>query len=536
MNNEKIVIVDDDRLVTTALKTMLEIEAPEYFQDAVFFNSPNEALEFLKTNSPAVIISDFLMPQMNGIEFLEQAKKIHPKTSLILLTGYADKENAIRAINDIGLYKYIEKPWDNDDLVLNIKNAMERSNLIYELEDNVQLLKIANSQLEKYAHGLEELVAQKTADIIQANSKLSAIISNCADGIIIVDASGLIQSINPACENLLGMCESIVLKKEINEIIISEKNQNILELLYNSKRDNSGEIFIRDCFVKNVVNDKNIPVEVSFAPIYNENGEAAEQFVGVVRNVSAQKEMERLRDDFIATLTHDLRTPLLATIQTLEFFVDGTLGNIEDRQKSLLSTMKSSNQDMLGLVNALLEVYKYESGKLYLNKSNFELNEFLSYCRNELLPLALKKNINFILETEQTNNVEIIADKNELRRVILNLCGNAITHTNRDAGEIKIITTVQGSDLILKVQDNGDGIPKKDICKIFKRFSQGTSDKRSVGTGLGLYLSRQIIEAHNGKIWLESDKNKGSEFSFLLPACLTGANLSVNCLRQEAIR
>ena len=124
MNKGKLVVVDDEKIVTSAFSTLLKVEG---FSDAHFFNSPLEALEFLKENTPDIIISDFLMPEMNGLEFLAEAKNLHPEVSRILLTGYADKENAIRAINEVGLYRYIEKPWNNDDLIINIKNGIERS-------------------------------------------------------------------------------------------------------------------------------------------------------------------------------------------------------------------------------------------------------------------------------------------------------------------------------------------------------------------------------------------------------------------------
>ncbi|UKI40332.1 MAG: hypothetical protein L6V95_08970 [Candidatus Melainabacteria bacterium] len=97
----------------------------------------------------------------------------------------------------------------------------------------------------------------------------------------------------------------------------------------------------------------------------------------MIRDISIQKKMEKLRDDFIATLTHDLRTPLLASIQTLSYLIDGTLGELNDKQMKFLTTMKSTNCDMLGLVNALLEVYRYEEGKLNLYKENFGINEFI---------------------------------------------------------------------------------------------------------------------------------------------------------------
>ena len=94
------------------------------------------------------------MPEMNGLEFLREVKNIHPEVSKILLTGYADKENAIRAINEIGLYRYIEKPWNNDDLIINIKNGIERSYLISELSEKIDELEVAKKELERYSHNL----------------------------------------------------------------------------------------------------------------------------------------------------------------------------------------------------------------------------------------------------------------------------------------------------------------------------------------------------------------------------------------------
>jgi signal transduction histidine kinase len=177
--------------------------------------------------------------------------------------------------------------------------------------------------------------------------------------------------------------------------------------------------------------------------------------------------------------------------------------------------MKKSNEDLLGLVNALLEVYKYDASKLNLCKTDFNFKSLVEQTYAELKPLAENKGIDFNVKYEIDDNVKINADRGEIRRVICNLCGNAINYTNND-GIINITVKTQENDLIFTVQDNGNGIPQEDIPNLFKRFSQGTSKKRSTGTGLGLYLSRQIIEAHNGKIWLESKVNKGSEFSFLL--------------------
>ena len=506
MKNGKIVIVDDEEIFISTLKTLLYIED---YTEAEFFTEPELALEYLKLNTPDLIISDFVMPKMNGLEFLSKANELYPDVSKILLTGYADKENAIRAINEVGLYKYITKPLnDNDEFILSIKNGIERSYLLKRLRQKIDELEIANKKLEEYSHNLENIVAERTADLTESNAKLQGLFDNCADGIILVDDQGNIEQANQACENLFGLSENNIKKQKLNTIISSSQN-DILECF--KTEDNN--FFLRDCKIYNTLNEREIPIDISFACISEDS--IIHRYVGVIHNITEQKEADKLRDDFIATLTHDLRTPLLAAIQTLKFFLDGSIGDITEKQKTLLSTMKKSNEDLLGLVNALLEVYKYDASKLNLCKTPFVFKTLVDQVYSELKPLADTKHITLKLDYQIDNNTRINADRAEIRRVICNLCGNAINYTNNN-GEIVVSVKSQENDLIFTVQDNGNGIPKEDIPNLFNRFSQGTSKKRSTGTGLGLYLSRQIIEAHNGKIWLESKINKGSEFSFLL--------------------
>lgn len=501
----KIVLVDDEVMVTRTLETLLKLEG---LKDTESFNDPLEALEYLKINQCELIISDFIMPKMEGIEFLSRAKKLpmQEDTTQILLTGYADKENAIKAINEVGIFKYIEKPWNNDDLVLNIKNAIERTNLKRALKEKIIQLKKANDELEEYSKNLEALVQKRSKELYESREKLNAIFTNCADGIVTFKKDCAINSLNQAACELFGTCEKELLNKNFFELIINEKNQRH-ENPFKSKKP----VFLRDFSLVNYKNNTKIPIEISLAKIENDKDDFV---VAVIRNVSYQKENERLRDDFIATLTHDLRTPLLAAISGLDFMLKGTLGEISEKQKELTLAMKKSNEDMLGLTNALLEVYRYEAGKIFLCKTRFCVNELIKDCAKELEVLFKQNNTEIIFDFEN-EELMINADKNEIRRVISNLLGNAIKHGGENT---KVIVRSQkiGKDAQISVEDNGVGLSKEDQMKLFRRFSQGTSKKRSCSTGLGLYLSRRIVEAHNGSIWVESEVDKGSKFIFNL--------------------
>jgi PAS domain S-box-containing protein len=464
--NAKILITDDEKMVLKTLNMLLNIEG---FKNVECFENPIAALKYLKTNKVDLIISDFIMPQINGIEFLAEAKKMWPETTEILLTGYADKENAIKAINEVGIYKYIEKPWDNTNLIINIKNGIERSQLKQQVKDKIKELEDLNASLEK-------TVQERTLDLSKTNLKLSTIIGSCADGILIFDENYKIQLANKATEEMYGLSEKDICGKNFFEMVINEKNQKFEEFL----QERSG-IYLRDFYLIDYKNEKKIPIEINIAPVFDSENSF---FIASVRNVAAQKENEILKDDFITTLTHDLRTPLLAAISGLDFLLKRTLGELSEKQEVMLSTMKKSNEDMLGLVNALLEVYRYESGKLFLSKEQFCLNELVKDCKNTLLPLLSEKSLGVEFDLENKNGDFIInADKHELKRVILNLLGNAIK-LSEDNSKIIISTEKNDKDVLLSVQDFACGLSEEDCKELFKRFSQGTSKKRACSTGL----------------------------------------------------
>ncbi|MEE9134019.1 MAG: response regulator [Gemmatimonadota bacterium] len=142
--NATILIVDDEEMVTSSLRSFLQLETPYRIQT---FTSPVEALQWLDGEPIDVVIADFMMPRMDGITFLKEVREKRPEATRILLTGYADKENAIRAINEAGLYYYLEKPWDNDQLQVIIRNGVERATLFRQLDEKVSELESAHGDL-----------------------------------------------------------------------------------------------------------------------------------------------------------------------------------------------------------------------------------------------------------------------------------------------------------------------------------------------------------------------------------------------------
>ena len=149
MNNpnktQTIVIVDDEEMVLTSLSAFLTLETGYKVKT---FTSAKKALEFIKKNDVGLVVSDYLMPEMDGITFLAKVKEIKPQVPRIILTGYADKENAIKAINDVGLFQYIEKPWDNEDILIIFRNGLEKQKLIKRLDEKIEEINKAYGDLQ----------------------------------------------------------------------------------------------------------------------------------------------------------------------------------------------------------------------------------------------------------------------------------------------------------------------------------------------------------------------------------------------------
>jgi len=145
VENGAVVIVDDEEMVLTSLKSFLNLESG---YEVHTFTSAKNALEFLKKNDVSLVISDYLMPEMDGISFLAKVREIKPEITRIILTGYADKENAIKAINDVGLFQYIEKPWENDDLLIIIRNGIEKQLLMKKLQEKIGEINKAYGELQ----------------------------------------------------------------------------------------------------------------------------------------------------------------------------------------------------------------------------------------------------------------------------------------------------------------------------------------------------------------------------------------------------
>lgn len=236
--------------------------------------------------------------------------------------------------------------------------------------------------------------------------------------------------------------------------------------------------------------------------------------------LQAQEKIMNMREDFASTLAHDLKTPLLGAIETLKAFDREQFGIIQSKQKPVLATMIRSHQNSLYLVETLLDVYRNETEGLQLQLAPINLAVLAEDVATSLLTLSTSRRVYLNLnygDSDFRKFLWVNGDAFQLRRVFTNLLTNAINHSPRGT-KVEVVLETQSSYQVVQVIDIGAGIKSDEKPHLFERFYQGQSDRLASGSGLGLYLTRQLIEAHGGTIWAENRLPHGAIFGFRLPA------------------
>ena len=231
------------------------------------------------------------------------------------------------------------------------------------------------------------------------------------------------------------------------------------------------------------------------------------------------KELDKLKDEFVSLASHELRTPMTAIRGSLSTILDGFIGEINSQVREFLTAAYNENDRLIRLVNNLLNISRIEAGRLVFDIKQIDINKIITEVVNNFQSAAKEKNLQVVYQKNEQLPL-VYTDGDKIKEVIINFIGNALKFTQK--GGIAISAKRQDSIVVISVADTGPGIAEKDQALLFKKFSQveGYSSKTG-GTGLGLYISKKIIESLGGKVWIESEVGKGSTFFFSLPVKLT---------------
>ena len=263
-------------------------------------------------------------------------------------------------------------------------------------------------------------------------------------------------------------------------------------------------------------------IAVSVSPIFDQSGEIV-KLIHVIHDITERKlaeqrlkELMDIKSEFISMVSHELRTPLTAIKEGINIVLDGSSGPVNDDQKNFLNLAKRNLDRLARLINDVLDFQKLESGKVQFNIQINDINIIVKEVCETMSSLAQKKGLGIGVKLDE-GLPQVKFDRDKITEVLTNIISNAIKYTTH--GNIMVTTRRNTDSIQVSVQDNGPGINSDDLPRLFRQFEQlETGVKRKPGSsGLGLAISKQIIDKHNGKIWADSQIGKGSVFSFILP-------------------
>lgn len=366
-----------------------------------------------------------------------------------------------------------------------------------EIPNSEPLAESINRMIETL-YDREKMVYEYQNELHRQNKLLEAVINSLSDGLVIIDEHYKILRATPKITTWFNVDGQRLMGQFLTDYIELPKGKSFESL------KNTEIVILEDKSSNFVANSAELKLE-----------DKKKRYVIIIKNITDQKELETLKEDFVATLTHDLKVPIVAEKNMLELFLNESFGKVSEKQEIALKNMQSSNKELLDLVQVVLETYKFRSQTIRLYRENIMLKSFIEEIIVDMTPTANKAKNTLLFHLPR--DIRVLADKIQLRRVVKNLIQNAISYGEPNS-PIEITIGEIPRYIIIKVKDYGKGISQADINKIFNKYYSAAKKFRKIGTGLGLYLSFQIAKAHGGDLTVESVEGEYTEFCVKLPA------------------
>ncbi|MBI5882796.1 MAG: HAMP domain-containing protein [Elusimicrobia bacterium] len=370
-----------------------------------------------------------------------------------------------------------------------------------ELQDLGDTFNRMTDKLRQYA----EMQVDK---IVGEQRKTEAILFSINDGILMTDPEGKVRLANRRALEFFGLDSATSLDgKAVAEVVsVNKLRDAVSAVLAEPKPEVVKEV--------NLSTDKHHKyLRVSARPLVSPSTGKTLGVVAALQDVTLEKEIEKMKEEFLHYITHDLRNPLGSAMGFIEVLLKGLVGALSPEQHNMISSIQRSMSRLLAMVNNILDIAKMESGRVKLSLSTVELRAVAARSMSILESLAKQKKITVVYEAAGDYSLE--ADSDMVERVYTNLLGNAIKFAPAE-GRITLSASDEGDHFKCGVSDTGDGVPEAYRDKIFEKFEQVAGQRRG-GTGLGLTITKYFVEAHKGRVWVESEIGKGSRFYFTLP-------------------
>lgn len=439
-------------------------------------------------------------------------------TILSIVTGVYLSRNFLSPINKLikGTEEIAKGNWQYS---LTIPTGDEFENLANHFNTMVEQLKTLYSSIEQKVIERTRELAETQEILAREKEQLEAVLNTTREGIIMIDLEGhrifenrsfdemFEFSIPAGGETKKWNIRELVSRKELFQE--PERYLRELENLLGKPDEVQGGQIVRLLPRLLIINWFSAPVEVQKGITIGR--------IMAFRDVTREKEVERMKDEFVSIVSHELRTPMTSLGGSLSLVLDGTVGEINEDQRELLEIAKNNTTRLIRLINDILDISKIESGKIKMKREPVNISKVIDDSVEGIKTFAADHGVS--VSCDRSGDIpELTADKDRLIQVVTNLLSNAIKFSP-EAGTVHVKTWIEDEKMYLSVRDEGPGIPADYLEKIFEKFQQvdSSSVRQKGGTGLGLPICRAIIGELNGKLWVDSVEEQGSTFTFFLP-------------------
>ncbi len=480
----RVLIVDDEQVIREGCERALASSGYEVSKA----ENGARGIELLENERFDIILLDLMMPGVDGFEVLKWVKEFRPSVQVIVITGFATVSEAVKAMRQ-GAFDFVGKPFSPDYIRIVVARAAE--NILLPAER-------------------ERLRVEKALDletIAEEHSRLTTVIGCMVEAVLVTNHECRVVHCNPAAIRMLELQSDPVVGKTL---AASVRDADVNAMVEEVIRE--GRVVTRE-FSPGTAS--RLYLRAHSAPVHTPTGKVLGS-VTTFEDITVQKQVDRMKSDFVAMVAHELRSPL-ASIEQMIYASLAVCDNQAPECKHMHDRMTARTRDLYQLIENLLALSKLESGKVQFTFEALRGDEILSQVVEMVRPQAEKKSIGITM-TESTGEWRMSADRDYIHSALSNIVGNAVKYTP-DGGNVTISTVLEPGLVRIRISDTGYGISREDLPFIFDRFFRAkTRETRAVtGSGLGLSLVKRVVEAHRGYIQVESEPGKGTAFTLGFP-------------------
>ncbi len=486
MTNITILVIDDEEMIRTGCQRILSGMgfAVECAENGRF------GREKIKTNAYDLILLDLSMPELDGMQLLQEIQELNLNIITIIITGFASIESAVEAMSK-GAFDFIPKPFTPETLRAKVTHGLEKRRLVLETEQLRQ----------ERARNLLELSNEK--------SRTHTIINSMSDGLIVTNRLGQVALINPVAQKMIRLKQEKAKGKTVNELLRqNELRTEILSALEKVQKE------LHSISMQFQTLDERTLFS-SITPLLDEHHHCLGT-VTVLRDITEAKKVEKLKSEFIRLVAHELKSPLGAIDGYLNLILEGYINDPSQTQE-MIEKSRNKAKSLLALINDLLDLSKTETTEISRTTQLVDICVVLQEATDFFGPEANAKNLSVKVHLKE-HLPQIEGNGEELSRLFTNLISNAIKYTP-PGGRVEISAQKDKDYILVKVRDSGIGISTDDQKKIFQEFyrSRNAITRKISGTGLGLSIAKKIADHHHGYIDVFSKEGQGSDFQVFLP-------------------